>query len=417
MKNLSLQTRMIIAFAAFSVSITLVYWSLLFGMLLMSEDDIFNRQLNIELNRQLEFYSEHQQFDHLPNNMHIYDEESLKGHPLSDKIIRMKLGLNELEKFDTHVAIALIPESDRRIYLIYSVENQEIDEATMHMFMLICLITSIIVSAAGILIGAYVGIRAAQPIVKLDQRVQSLKDEVEFGETASFGDDEVGRLARSFAHSYERSQQFLEREKRFTREVSHELRTPTAVIQGALDILEIQPDNPKAIGRIRRAGRDIQELIDTFLTLGREENLSLSSDTLDIETVIYTVIEQHAEASKVPIRFELHSNPQLKVLPPVFAILLDNLISNAVRFTQQGSINISVKQDHMSISDTGCGFNEDTLSQIGQPYLDSEKGFGLGLSIVKRICQQFSWSLQISSTPDKGSCICINFDGEKPLKI
>lgn len=415
----SLKTRFMLVFALFSVLLALFYSALIIGFSLGTEDEIFNRQLNIELEHQKAFYAKHQRFDELPRDMEIYSAAEIQAHPLYDQIAELKLAtrgttFEELEENDFHIVKATAGENNTPFYILYSVGNQEIDDERARQFQKYGLTAFLIVAFTGILVGAWLGARTTRPIIQLDQRVQQLERRGEFGETQSFGRDEVGRLAHSFAASYERIQHFLSREKRFTREVSHELRTPVTVIQGALDILELQPDNQRALGRIRRAGHEIERLIETFLLLGREENLTLSEETLDAKAVCELIIEEHQKESPVPIHFNLTEDPQLNVLPPVFGVLLSNLLSNAVRHTDKGQIRVQLNKTALSVEDTGDGFVSDVLDAVGQPYLNGSSGYGLGLSIVQRICQQFGWHLKVESTPGQGSNVRILFNPAHP---
>lgn len=410
----SLKARFMLVFALFSVLLALFYSFVLMGFSLGTEDEIFNRQLGLEVEHQQTFYAKHQYFDKLPRDMAIYSETELQAHPLYPLIAELKLAapdnaIEELEENDLHIAKLTQPEDEEALYIVYSVANQDIDDERARHFKEIGLTAFLIVATTGILVGAWLGARTTRPIIQLDQRIQKLEQQGKFGETQSFGRDEVGRLAHSFATAYERIQHFLSREKRFTREVSHELRTPVAVIQGALDILELQPDNQRALRRIRRASHEMERLIETFLLLGREENLTLSEETLDAKAVCELIIEEHQKESTVPIHFNLLKDPELNVLPPVFGVLLGNLLSNAIRHTQKGQIRVQLNTATLSVEDTGDGFVSDMLDAVGQPYLNGSSGHGLGLSIVHRICQQFGWHLKIDSKPGQGSNVQILF--------
>lgn len=413
-----LQTRTVLAFSVFSLLLALFYWVLLSSFLLFSEDLIFNRQLNQELQRQLNqelqrqlnYHARHQQFDPLlPTDMALYTDAEARKLPWYDELTAIDAEIDELEDRNLHIARATLPGDTAPFYLIYTVTDVEIDNTSFNRFNQLSLTAFIIVSITGVLVGTLMGRRTAAPILRLDQRVQRLKNSDGFGETDSFGCDEIGRLAHSFADAWDRNQQFLVREKRFTREVSHELRTPAAVIRGALEILALKPDSPAALERIRRASHQIEQLIDTFLLLGQEQNLRLSEEQIDAQALCQAVIEQHQSTALVPIQLSIKEDPQLCVLPPVFAVLLGNLVSNAARYTQQGEIEITLNRHSLTVRDTGPGFPEEMLSKLGQAYIDGSHGQGLGLSIVARICQQFDWQLDIHSVPDQGSTISIQF--------
>ncbi|MGB1239967.1 MAG: sensor histidine kinase, partial [Pseudomonadales bacterium] len=393
----SLKVRLIFAFSTFAVLLSLLYWVLSIGFMSLSEDSIFNRQLTNEVSRQKLYYSERQSFVQPPLEMQLFVGEQVRDFVYAEDIIDEPLGIFELEDQNYHIAKDTIAPGGPVFYITYFIANQEVDDATYWRLSEIFFYVFLIVASTGVALGFFVGGRTAAPIIKLDKRVQQLSERDTFGDVSVYGEDEVGRLASSLAESYRRSHQFLEREQRFTREVSHELRTPTAVISGALDILELQPDNSAALARIRRASTQMQQLIETFLLLGREESTRLSDSVLDAVAVCRNSIAQQREHSRVTIELQCKHAPQLRVLAPVFAVLLDNLLANAVRHTERGGIDVLLDTDSLRVRDTGCGFPPEMLAQIGKPYLEGSFGQGLGLSIVGRICQQFSWQLKIES--------------------
>lgn len=410
LQRLQLRQRMMLVFAGFSMLMILIYCLLIILSMTFSEDEIFNRQLQHEQDRQLEHYLQYQRFDEqLASGMQLFTQATLKNHPFATDIAGLEPGFDEFEDHDMHLCKTLIPGTDEYFYLVYNVTGQEVTDASVQYFMKLSIIIFCIVLIIGIVLGIWLGGVTVRPILRLEQRVQTLNRQDVFGETDSFGTDEVGSLARAFATVYERSQAFLIREKRFTREVSHELRTPVAVIQGALDVLQVQPDNTAALARMQRANREMQQLIDTFLLLGREENLDLSAGQLDVEAVISLLIEQHQPRAAVPITLHLQEDPKLRILPPVFAVLLGNLLANAVQHTSSGQIEVIVNKQRLLLTDTGSGFPAQVLANLGQAYVPSHEGVGLGLSIVNRICQQFGWSLQVESVPEQGSQVSIWF--------
>jgi len=406
----SLTRRFVAIFAGFSTLIAFFYGIGMGGVTLWAEDWIFERQVEIELKRQTEHYRLFGEFDQPPRGMQLLFPEALTGHPLRTELEAMPMGIDEMEEHDLHFAKSwLDSEQQQLIYLIYSAYEQEISEQSINQLLLIILTWSVIVALAGALVGIWLGRRTAKPITQLEQRVQSLEPDAEFGETESFGSDEVGRLASSFAHQHQRSKEFLIREKRFTREVSHELRSPVAVVQGALDILAIDAQNPAALERIQRANREMQQLIDTFLLLGRQSDIPLSDEYLPARQVCQLLIERYQGESCVPIRLSAFIDPKLSVTAAVFAIVLNNLLSNAVRHTSAGAIDISLTPERLIISDSGCGFSAEQIEALGTPYLGGASNLGLGLSIVDRICQQCQWQLCILSSSAQGSQVSVEF--------
>ena len=90
-------------------------------------------------------------------------------------------------------------------------------------------------------------------------------------------------------------------------------------------------------------------------------------------------------------------------------IAVTNLIRNAFHFTSRGSVAITIDEAHIGIQDTGMGIEPDKLDSVTRTHIKGEKsqGFGLGLSIVSRLCGRFGWHLEIESQAGKGTCVRI----------
>jgi CheY-like chemotaxis protein/anti-sigma regulatory factor (Ser/Thr protein kinase) len=115
----------------------------------------------------------------------------------------------------------------------------------------------------------------------------------------------------------------------------------------------------------------------------------------------------------VPCTAVVHSDPTL------LRVILQNLISNAIKYTWQGKILIGCRhrgeQLRIEVWDTGAGIPEDEQEsvfeefyQLGNPARDRNKGVGIGLAIVKRMAELLNHTLSIHSLPGKGSCFAIN---------
>ena len=93
--------------------------------------------------------------------------------------------------------------------------------------------------------------------------------------------------------------------------------------------------------------------------------------------------------------------------------LLTNLVANAVKHTQQGTITVSASdaggKAKLSVSDTGAGIPEAALATLFYAYVksDSSTGEGLGLSVVKSLAEEQGWSIEVTSTEGKGSTFSI----------
>ncbi len=232
--------------------------------------------------------------------------------------------------------------------------------------------------------------------------------------------DEVHILAGSLKEFIERLRQQLQREQEFTRDVSHELRTPLAVISGSLEMIEKQPLTPpqqRAVTRMNTTSRDMLSLIETLLLLARDSDSNTARhETIVVNDVVKLLIEQievtHNQDQHV--RIELRAQHLLTVTAPAQAvgIVLGNLLRNACNYTPDGQVVISIATQSVSIRDTGEGIDEAALARVQQPFeraSGTSSGYGLGLDIVRRLCERYHWRLSINSVPGQGTVVNVNF--------
>ncbi|MGQ9555241.1 MAG: ATP-binding protein [Anaerolineae bacterium] len=217
---------------------------------------------------------------------------------------------------------------------------------------------------------------------------------------------------------------------RFATNISHELRTPLNIILGFSQLIYINPalygysgwsdTLRRDLAEIRRNAGYLSDLVDDIVDLARMDALSMPIRREDtnlcqlIEEAVETV-DSLARAKKLALSFHCPEEmPTLFVDPIRIRQVLLNLITNAIRYTEHGSVSVSVQtdEDHVTISvaDTGRGipegekatiFNE--FYQIGRPKDDANSGKGLGLAIAKRLVQLHGGSIWLESEIGRGS--------------
>lgn len=284
-----------------------------------------------------------------------------------------------------------------------------------------------------IYLSAWLAYRASQrslsPIVSLAETMRRFDlskddlDSLNFDDYSRFGvDDEVQVLAGSLRGFVERLKQQLQREQAFTRDVSHELRTPLAVIRGSLEMVAKQPltkPQQRAIKRMDTTSRDMLSLIETLLLLARDSNSSVTgNDPVVVNDVAKLLIEQvevtHNQDQHVSIEFKANSLLTAAAPAQAVGIVLGNLLRNACNYTPDGKVVVSIEAQSVSISDTGAGIDEIALERVQQPFerganTSDNSGYGLGLDIVRRICERYGWHLNIHSIPGQGTIVRVNF--------
>ena len=207
----------------------------------------------------------------------------------------------------------------------------------------------------------------------------------------------------------------------FFSSVSHDIRTPLNSIIGFSEMLQLGIDDPeekqKALDAIIISAQTLLELINDVLDLSKLESgkMELRPVPTDIAALVGKVTASfEAATSGSPVRLgtEIGKMPFLKLDPQRIRQILFNLIGNAVKFTERGSVTVRAAYDNgtltLAVTDTGCGISEENLGKLMSPYVqlraqDNNMGTGLGLAICKQLSTQMKGTLEIESTVGKGS--------------
>lgn len=198
----------------------------------------------------------------------------------------------------------------------------------------------------------------------------------------------------------------------FIKDTTHELNTPISAIMMSIETIDknaLDEKTLKKISRIDVAARTIFNLYQdlSFLTLrdravGKIENVDLKS--LASERILY--FEPLADVKGV--RFETHlDDAAIAADKNKITLVLDNLLSNAVKYNRKnGLIIVTLRGGYLSVSDTGIGIEVGKLEDIFTRYSrfdDASGGFGIGLSIVKIICDEYGIEIRVFSEPEAGT--------------
>ncbi|RCX17699.1 signal transduction histidine kinase [Fontibacillus phaseoli] len=216
----------------------------------------------------------------------------------------------------------------------------------------------------------------------------------------------------------------------FLANTSHELRTP---LHGIMNIAQNVVNKEKAslnesslkdMELLITISRRMSHLLGDLLDVARlkEHRIALQQEPLEIQSVVPGVIAMlqfMTEAKPVQLNMDLEES-----MPPVLADekrlvqILYNLLHNAIKYTEQGTITVSAgkKGEHVliQVADTGVGINVETLARIFLPYeqgsygISDGRGIGLGLSICKQLVELHGGELTVRSEPGKGSVFSFN---------
>jgi signal transduction histidine kinase len=281
--------------------------------------------------------------------------------------------------------------------------------------------------------GRWLAGRTIAPVTELMRRVAERQPEEDAPPPLAeqFPWHEVQRLAADFDNYLLRLHDFIERERLFTGDVSHELRTPLAVIQGATDLLMADPDidrkNRLRIARIDRAVAEMGEISGALLALAREQEApAVEGGGCDVETVVEELVSRHRQLLRdkpVTLTVEVIERPTVCAEHAVLAMVIGNLLRNALTFTDSGEVRIRLESEAVQVEDTGQGLQTTEIRQLFRPYVrgGDSKGAGLGLSLVKRLCKRQGWHVTLASRPGGGTLARLAFfnspgEGREPAR-
>ncbi len=421
-----LRSRIIISFALFGLGLTALFAVATIYVRARLEDQFINSTLAREVQSFASFKRDNPSPD-APWQLSLYQARIFSARRFANVPLawqKFDTGVYDLVDYDDkgHLRpykLAVSKADDLWAFLQQDVSAQRLSERQL----LIALIATVILFAVfSLFMGLWLSSRVMSPVTELAGRLRELRKSGKYSPMAPrFANDEVGELALALDDYAARLTHLVERDREFNADVSHELRTPLAVIASTAELMLGQQDlSEKTLERLRRIERAVRqstELTDALLLLSRSERQApTDGETTDVAKVAEQVIDisrPHLGNKPVEVRLELEQ-PLLTAAPSsVVAVALTNLISNAFKYTQQGEVAVIVGHGRVSVEDTGPGFapeDAERLFERGERGTTLVKGAGLGLAIVRRLCELYGWKVTLAPRPQGGAVATLQFD-------
>ncbi|WP_161626942.1 sensor histidine kinase [Sulfuricella denitrificans] len=334
------------------------------------------------------------------------------------ELLRLNPGKYQLTLANIPYRVAVVDQGDERYVMLFNEMRQRQREELFLIYLVAGALIMTLVSAA---IGWWLAGRVVAPVATLARRVDKARPEDEVPDVAKgFSSDEIGKLARVFDGYLRRMRAFMDRERAFTADVSHELRTPLAIIQGAVELMEeddsLDEKQQKRIARVGRAARQMIDLTAALLLMAREKTSDEPVEQeCDVCDVVRDVVEAHRYlvSATTNVEIDYRSRPRISAERTLLSIVIANLIRNAFTYTESGSVFIQVDDNCLTVTDTGRGIHEEEIGKVFQRHFkgSTSTGAGIGLSLVKRICDRYGWETVIDSTEGRGTAAQLFFIG------
>lgn len=419
----SLSNRIIWRFCVFTLVISFIYGLITLSLMYTLEDSFIERNIIQEAQYLQRHYSDTGRWPspRAPGMQLVFSANALpddvKTLAITEPHRKEFFGQNglhyHLHRFDNYQDVFLVAEVSEQL-LVRPMRGGVIQ------FLVISAVTVTIIAC---LIAWFIGRRTTRPLKELANAVDridlaSLSEQIaskglSYDKENRYPNNEVGILANALDRTLKRIALSMEREKSFTRDVSHELRTPLAVIKNAIEVAKLQEDKDRELlQRIEQANEQMEKTVETLLLLAREEHSESRAHRIALLPILEAaIIDNRLLLDAKPIEVDIDDSCNIHVLaePNVLAVILNNIVSNAFKYTDEGRVSFTVRNNTLHIRDTGPGLQKNIAKTITQRGVkgDHSTGLGFGLSIVKRLCEHQGLTLNVTSA--SGTEVTIGF--------
>lgn len=275
----------------------------------------------------------------------------------------------------------------------------------------------------GLLLSRHGTARVLRPLHELTGEIRNIEPGTAINRIQrDYRERELAEIARTLNEMLDALDAYVKREKALVSLASHELRTPVAVIAGALDVLEQRDSlgeaDRRTLSRIRRATDEMHSDIDALLKLARRTTEPEDITPVNLASCVAEVvadIEAFSPDTRGRITCREAGAPlRLHADQALVRMLLRNLIQNAVRHTR-AAVEVHIEADRLLIRDHGDGLPARARARLSEPSAhQAVPENGLGLFIVRLICERLGWRIVADSSGPSGTNIALHFDADGP---
>ncbi|MGF6557654.1 signal transduction histidine kinase [Pseudomonas sp. S30_BP2TU TE3576] len=409
----SLAQRIIIAFALMSALVAGAFAMGIVATVHLVEEKLISAGLGGDLQRLL-------LMDNVANWSHRPEPDQLfyfSGGPgdfqLPKDLRHLEPGFHEVfrENLSYHAMVEIV--DGRRYVLLQDQSDFEERERVLFAVVLVGFVLSL---ALAVFLGWVLARKVMAPVVRLARQVRHRDQLLGLAPPLApdYAADEVGELAVAFDATLGRLRQALTRERLFTSDVSHELRTPLMILASSCELLLENPGIDQRgraqVERIARACEEMRELVQTFLMLARaqREDASMSPQQSlgQVAEDLLGLWREPIESKGLKLIFE-PGEPEAKGYnATLLHAVMGNLLRNALHYTEQGFIRLTLTGSGFLVEDSGVGIPEEKREAMFEPFVRGSEqrgeGLGLGLSLVQRICENQGWSVSLTTMEPNG---------------
>ncbi len=258
------------------------------------------------------------------------------------------------------------------------------------------------------------------PLAKMEKSIGGLMDDKFKGRLEEEGPYEIQMLIQRFNKLLDELSRIEKLRADLVSDITHELRTPLTKIRGQLEGVKdgvYKPDK-ELVDNLLANTSQLEAIIDRLQELIeiRSGQIKLKKVNIELSSMVRSVLAGYAKEG-VEVVVNIDKGAKVKADRIRFRELLDNLISNAFKYTKKGQISIEASDRELKVSDSGIGIPEAELPYIFERFYRVDKsrndqtgGLGLGLAIAKEIAEAHGFLMSVDSELKKGSTFTISFN-------
>jgi len=420
-------------------SVIVILFLIILSSLILIEDKVVNDLSQKELVEAVEeIYEDPEKFENFNDGIYYikYNEQNeiIAGKFPKDFDIALAFSIEDINIYQVenkkflYYDTRLQDEDDwiRGIYPLGKVQKE------IETFWNIAIALSVLFIIFVVIVGYRIIKNAFKPVKQISNTALEIKRSKDFSnriELEDSNDDEIHKMASTFNEMLDTVEEVFIHEKQFSSDVSHELRTPITVILAqsdyALQYSDTLEETKESLEVINRHAKRMTNLINQIMELSKlERQKEIEKEKINLSNMVLQLLEDYKpllESKNLNLIYNVEKDIRIQGNKIMLERVFLNILMNAVKFTKT-NIEVSLTREDktavLKIRDNGIGISEENKKFIWERFFqvndsrnkEENKGSGLGLSMVKKIVDLHSATIDLESELEQGTCFTIKFN-------
>ena len=420
-------------------SVIVILFLIILSSLILIEDKVVNDLSQKELVEAVEeIYEEPEKFENFNDGIYYikYNEENeiIAGKFPKDFDIALAFSIEDIN----------IYQVENKKFLYYDTKLEDEDDWIRGIYPLgkvqkeietlwnIAIALSVLFLIFVVIVGYRIIKNAFKPVKQISDTALKIKRSKDFSnriELEDSNDDEIHKMASTFNEMLDTVEEVFIHEKQFSSDVSHELRTPITVILAqsdyALQYSDTFEEAKESLEVINRHAKRMTNLINQIMELSKlERQKEIEKEKINLSNIVLQLLEDYKpllESKNLNLVYNVEKDLRIQGNKIMLERVFLNILMNAVKFTKT-NIEVSLTREDktavLKIRDDGIGISEENKKFIWERFFqvndsrnkEENKGSGLGLSMVKKIVDLHSATIDLESELEQGTCFTIKFN-------